>query len=203
MPEIFLPSYEDHLRRLSLKGSFVPSWVSSLDAEQLLLIERDLISKLQVPKVIEPNPTRSKRTVIYIDCSNIIDSTNWSVEMAASKKTPREVEVELELPDVLPAIVSSCNKTRVHLTNDAYKKMVGQPLCSWLDFLPGARPSRRINGGVVLYGQTFSTMSCLPSTRCAFPYVAKVSWQHEDTTASLIVPCGVEHLIGNSDYSFI
>uniref|UniRef100_K3XPS0 Uncharacterized protein n=1 Tax=Setaria italica TaxID=4555 RepID=K3XPS0_SETIT len=156
-----------------------------------------------VPKVIEPNPTHSKRTVIYIDCSNIIDSTNWSVEMAASKKTPREVEVELELPDALPAIVSSCNKTRVHLTNDAYKKMVGQPLCSWLDFLPGARPSRRINGEVVLYVQTFSTMSCLPSTRCAFPYVAKVSWQHEDTTASLIVPCGVEHLIRNSNYSFI
>nr|TKW13396.1 hypothetical protein SEVIR_5G098300v2 [Setaria viridis] len=175
MPEIFPPSYEDHLRRLSLKGSFAPSWVSSLDAEQLLVIERDLISKLHVPKVIEPNPTRSKRTVIYIDCNNIIDSTNWLVEMAASKKTPREVEVELELPDALPAIVSSCNKTRVHLTNDAYKKMVGQPLCSWLDFLLG--PGH--HGG------------------------STVSWQHEDTTASLIVPCGVEHLTGNSDYSFI
>ncbi|XP_004986877.1 uncharacterized protein LOC101752712 [Setaria italica] len=204
MPKIFLPSHEEHLRRLSLEGSFASSRPPLPDAERLFLIERDLISKLQVPKVIKPHPTRPKRTTICIDCSNIVESTTWLVEVAVSKKTTREVEAELELPNALPAIVSGCNNNRVHLTNDAYKKMVGQPLCPWLNSLLGAGASRRMNGEVVLYVQMFSIVSCLPSNRCAFPCTAKISWQHEDGTASLIVPCAVEHLTGNSDdYCFI
>lgn len=203
MPNIFLPSHEEHLRRLSLEGSFASSMPPSLDAERLFPVERDLISQLQVPKVIKPCPTRPKCTTIYIECSNIVDST-WLVEVAVSKKTTREVEAELELPNALPAIVSGCNNTRVHLINDAYKKMVGQPLCPWLNSLLGIRASRRISGEVVLHVQTFNIVSCLPSTKCVFPWTAKISWQHEDGTASLIVPCAVEHLTGNSDdYCFI
>ncbi|CAL4940186.1 unnamed protein product [Urochloa decumbens] len=206
MPKIFLPSCEEDLRRLSLnKGSFASPWAPLPDVERLFPIERDLISKLQVTKVIKPRPTRPKCTTIYIDCSNIVESTNnMPVEVAMSKKTPREVVAELELPNALPAIVSGCNNNRVHLTNDAYKKMVGQPLCPWLGSLSGATASRRINGEVVLYVQTFSIISCLPSTRCAFPCTAKISWKHEDGTALLTVPCVVEHLTGNSnDYCFI
>ncbi|CAN6289035.1 unnamed protein product [Urochloa humidicola] len=206
IPEIFLPSCEDDLRRLSLnKGSFASPWVPSPNVERLFPIERDLISKLQVTKVIKPRPTRPKRTTIFIDCSNIVDSsTNMSVEVAMSKKTPREVVAELELPDALPAIVSGKNNNRVHLANNAYKKMVGQPLCPWLGSLPGAGTSRRINGEVFLYVQSFGPLSCLPSTRCAFPCTAKISWQHEDATASLTVPCAFEHLTDNSnDYCFI
>ncbi|CAN6306145.1 unnamed protein product [Urochloa humidicola] len=70
--------------------------------------------------------------------------------------------------------------------------------------MPGATASRRINGEVILYVQTFSIVSCLPSTRCAFPCTAKISWKYEDGTALLTVPCAVEHLNGNSDdYCFI
>ncbi|CAN6284227.1 unnamed protein product [Urochloa humidicola] len=206
MPEIFLPSCEEDSRRLSFKGSFASPWLPSPTVERLFPIERDLISKLQVTKVIKPRPTRSKCTTIFIDCSNIVDSTtnDISMEVALSKKAPREVEAELELPDALPAIVSGHNNNCVHVTNDAYKEMVGQPLCPWLDSLPGATASRRINGEVILYVQTFSVASCLSSTRCAFPCTAKISWKYEDGTALLTVPCAVEHLTGNcDDYCFI
>ncbi|CAL4915109.1 unnamed protein product [Urochloa decumbens] len=207
-PQVFLPSScEEDLRRLSLnKGSFASPWAPLPHVERLFPIERDLISKLQATKVIKPRPTRPKRTTICINCSNTVGSTNnMSVEeVAMSKKTPGEVEAELALPDALPAVVSGCNNNRVRLANDAYKKMVGQPLCPWLDSLPGATASRRINGEVVLYVQTFSIMSCLPSARCAFPCTAKISWEHEDGTALLTVPCVVERLTGNSnDYRFI
>ncbi|XP_004986768.1 uncharacterized protein LOC101783930 [Setaria italica] len=204
MPEIYLPSCEENLRRLSLVGSSASSWAPSLDAEQIFSVEHDLISKLQVPKVIKPRPTRPKRTTIRIERSNIIDSTNLLVEVVVSKKTPREVEAELALPNALPAIVSGCNSNRVHLTNDAYKEMVGQPLCPWLNSLLGAGAPRRINGEVVLYVQTFSTVSCLQSTWCAFPCTARISWEDEDATVFLTVPCAIERVTGNSDdYCFI
>ncbi|CAN6284038.1 unnamed protein product [Urochloa humidicola] len=191
-PEIFLPSYEEHLRRLSLGGSFASS------RGQLFPIEHDLISKLQVPKVIKPRPTRPKRSSIRID------STNLPVEIPVSKKTLREVKEEMEFPHVLPAIVSGRNNNRVHLTNDAYKEMVEQPVCPWLDSLPGAGTSRRINGEVVLHVRTFDTVSCLPISRCAFPCTARISWDREDAIALLTVPCAVERLTDNSDdYSFI
>jgi len=109
------------------------------------------------------------RTTIFIDCSNVVGATTSEVEVAVSNKTPREVEVELELPDALPAIVSGCNNHRVYLANDAYKAMVGQPICPWLDSLPGAGASRRINGEVVLSVGEFSTALHLSSIGCAFP----------------------------------
>ncbi|PAN48960.1 hypothetical protein PAHAL_9G415600 [Panicum hallii] len=205
MRESFLPGCEEHLRGLSLEGSSVSPWAPSPDAGQRLFpVERDLISKLQVPKVIKPRPARPVRTIICIDCSSIVVATTSAVEVAMSKKTPREVEVELELPDALPAIVSGCNNNRVYLANDAYKAMVGQPVCPWLDSLPGAGASRRINGEVVLSVGAFSTTSHLPSIRCAFPCTARISWEREDASASLTVPCAVERLTSNrDDYCFI
>jgi len=99
MPESFLPGCEEHLQGLSLEGSSISLWASSQDAGRLFPVERDLISKLQVPKVIRPRPARPVRTIICIDCSNIVvDATTSVLEVAMSNKTPREVEVELEFP---------------------------------------------------------------------------------------------------------
>ena len=129
MPESFLPGCEEHLRGLSLEGSLISPWAPSPDTGRLFPVERDLISKLQVPKVIRPHPARPVRTIICIDCSNIVvDATTSVLEVAMSNKTPREVEIELELPDALPAIVAGYNNNRVYLANDAYKAMVGQPI---------------------------------------------------------------------------
>ena len=68
MPESFLPGCEEHLQGLSLEGSSISLWASSQDAGRLFPVERDLISKLQVPKVIRPRPARPVRTIICIDC---------------------------------------------------------------------------------------------------------------------------------------
>jgi len=204
MPESFLPSCEEHFQGLSLEGSSVSRWAPSPDAERLFPVKRDLISNLQVPKVIRPRPARPVRTTIFIDCSNVVGATTSEVEVAVSNKTPREVEVELELPDALPAIVAGYNNNRVYLANDAYKAMVGQPICPWLDSLPGAGASRRINGEVVLSVGEFSNILHLPSTECAFPCTARISWEREDASASLTVPCAVERLTSNcNDYCFI
>jgi hypothetical protein len=75
------------------------------------------------------------------------------------KKTTREVETELELPSALPDIVSG-HHNHVHLANDAYMAIVGQPACPWL---PTERRhvKRGINGIVVLDGRAFGPASRL------------------------------------------
>ncbi|OEL28328.1 hypothetical protein BAE44_0010652, partial [Dichanthelium oligosanthes] len=156
-----------------------------------------------VPKVIRPCPAHPQRITISIDYSNIIGA-NLALVVAMSKKTTREVEAELELPDTLPAIVSGHKNICVHLTNDAFKAMVGQPLCPWLDSLLGTGVSRRINGEVVLDVWMLSTSSRLPSTGGAFPCTMWILWECEDVIASLTVPCVFEVLTDNSiDYCFI
>ncbi|OEL16753.1 hypothetical protein BAE44_0022228 [Dichanthelium oligosanthes] len=204
IPENILPSCEERFWSLSIEGSSALPWAPSPDVGRWFLVEHDLISKLHVPKVIRPRPARPRRTTINIDCSNIFKATNFAVPLITSKKTAREVEVEMERLDALPTIVSGCNNIRVHLTNDAYKAMVGQTVCPWLDTLPGTGASRRINGEVVLEVHRFNTTSRLPSTGDAFPCTARISWECEDAIASLTVPCAVEGLTGNSvDYCFI
>lgn len=46
-------------------------------------------------------------------------------------KKPEEIEKELE-SQILPAFVSDSNN-QVRLVNSAYKEMVGQPECAWLE----------------------------------------------------------------------
>jgi hypothetical protein len=172
-------------------------------------VERDLISKLQVPKVIKPRPARPLWTTICIDSSNIAvgGGVAYPETVSVSNKTAGEVETELELPGALPAVVSGHHNNRVHLVNDAYKAMVGQPVCPWLDSLPGAGASRRINGVVVLDVRTFGPAPRLPNAGSdAFPCTARITWEHGSGSAiaSLTVPCTVEHLIGRSgDYRYV
>lgn len=223
MPEGLLTGCEERLRRLSLVAGSSPAaalpWPaaaaapSSSDAattRRVFPVERDLISKLQVPKVIRPRPARPLWTTICIDSSNVaVVGSGPETAAPASNKTAREVEAELELPGALPAVVSG-HRNRVHLVNDAYKAMVGQPVCPWLDALPGAGASRRINGIVALDVRTFGPAPRLPknagSSSDAFPCTARITWEHGggSAIASLTVPCAVEHLAGGSgDYRFI
>ena len=86
--------------------------------------------------------------------------------------------------------------------------MVGQPVCPWLDSLPSADASRRINRKVVLDVQTFSPTSCLVNARSGtFPSTQGSHGRMAATTCaitSLIVTCAIEYLTGkSSDYHFI
>ncbi|GJN10228.1 hypothetical protein PR202_ga28306 [Eleusine coracana subsp. coracana] len=197
-----VPTSDEHLVRLSLA---VPGTLPSPDGNKRVIpVERDLLSKLQVRnKVITPHPARPLRTTICIDSSNIVVGPKSAAVAVFNNKTDKEVEAEVE-QDARPAIVSGCHN-RVFLVNDAYKAMVGQPVCTWLDSLPGAGASRRINGEVVLNIQTFSPASRLPNAGGAFPCTARISWELDGAMASLTVPCAVERLTGDSsgDYRSI
>ena len=102
-------------------------------------VERDLLRKLLEPKVISPRAVRPVCSTIHVECIRRTDATCTD----AFPKTAAEVEAELEA-DALPAVVSDSGN-RVRLVNDAYKEMVGQLECPWLD-----AASRTISGEVVL-----------------------------------------------------
>ncbi|KAF8090910.1 hypothetical protein N665_0462s0044 [Sinapis alba] len=99
--------------------------------------ERDFLKQLQGPitttattsRVIAPQAIRPVCSRINVACINPL--TNPSPSSQIIKKSPQDVEEEFESDDV-PAIISDSNN-RVRLVNSAYKEMMGQPECSWLD----------------------------------------------------------------------
>ncbi|KAF3512770.1 hypothetical protein F2Q69_00008098 [Brassica cretica] len=83
----------------------------------------------------------SLRDWINVACINPLSNPPSQI----SKKSPQEVEEEVE-SDALPAIISDSNN-RVRLVNSAYKEMMGQPECSWLDSMVKVK---RMCGEVVI-----------------------------------------------------
>ncbi|KAM0950442.1 hypothetical protein DsansV1_C04g0041451 [Dioscorea sansibarensis] len=140
-------------------------------------VERDLLQELQKPKVITPQPVRPVgSSITVLGCITLPNP--YTTSSPASKK-PAKVEEELEL-ESLPAVVSD-SKDKVRLVNLAYKEMVGQPVCPWLDSV-GAGSSRRINGEVML---------------------VRIEWASNGRKKTVDVPCDVVRLCCDSkDYSF-
>ncbi|KAI3758564.1 hypothetical protein L6452_06131 [Arctium lappa] len=91
--------------------------------------EKDLLAQLQKPTtdVISPRPIRLIPSTVTIRA--IKDDT--CLVQVLKKAAAEEVEKELE-SQVLPAFVSDSNN-QVRLVNSAYKEMVGQPECPWLE----------------------------------------------------------------------
>ncbi|VYS47317.1 unnamed protein product [Arabidopsis thaliana] len=127
--------------------------VIDLNKTAEVIQERDFLTQLQGPitttttattsRVISPQPIRpvcSKINVAYIN-----PLTNPSPPSQTSKKSPREVEEDVESDD-LPSVITDSN-SRVRLVNSAYKEMMGQPECSWLDSMVRGK---RICGEVMI-----------------------------------------------------
>lgn len=156
-------------------------------------VERDLLRKLLEPKVISPRAVRPVCSAIHVGCIHRADATCT----AAVSKTAVRVEAELEV-DALPAVVSDASN-RVRLVNDAYKEMVGQPECPWLDAV--AATSRRISGEVAL---VVANQSSLPESYGVFTCTAKIEWEDDGKVASIDVPCDVSRLQCESrEYLFV
>lgn len=83
-------------------------------------MERDLLQKLVVPKVISPRAVRPVASTIRIESIDI-HGAGTDTPISTSPKKAEEVEAELET-DALPAVVTD-SSNRVRLVNDAYKKM--------------------------------------------------------------------------------
>lgn len=155
-------------------------------------VERDLLRKLLEPKVISPRAVRPVCSTIYVERIHRTDATCTAVV----SKTAAEVEVELEA-DALPAVVSD-SSNRVRLVNDAYKEMVGQSECPWLDAVAAA--SRRISGEVAL---VVGEPASLPEPHGVFTCTARIEWEYGGKCTSILAPCDVSRLQCESrDYLF-
>lgn len=170
--------------------------------------EQDLLNKLQEPKVITPQPMRPVVSNITVGC--ITESSTSSALKAPVSRRPEEVEEEVE-SEALPAVISD-SKNRVRLANSAYKEMVGQPECPWLDSMVESNSghlglmmrtrvsSRRINGEVMLELQESLE---IPVVAEGFSCRVKIEWACNGRKSFVDAPCDVIRLYCDSkDYLF-
>ncbi|KAL2529521.1 hypothetical protein Fot_22122 [Forsythia ovata] len=119
--------------------------------------------------------------------------------------SPVEVEEEVEA-EAVPAVVSDSNN-KVRLTNSAYKEMVGQPECCWLDFVPscdgkhgGGGACKRIGGEVLLQLEDSSFSLSLNGFNCW----VKIEWASNGKRRSVNAFCEAMKLgCEAKDYQFL
>lgn len=169
-------------------------------------VEQDLLQKLQEPKVIAPTPVRPVASTITV-LSITPDAT--AVPPSPIPPKPEVVEEEVE-SETLPAVVSD-SRNRVRLANSAYKEMVGQPECPWLDSIGSdvhgmkvrlaMKPERpqRIAGAVRLD----VAESAMPNSASGFSCQVKIEWACNGRKNYINAPCTVSRLYCESrDYLF-
>ncbi|XP_054796371.1 uncharacterized protein LOC129301794 isoform X2 [Prosopis cineraria] len=155
--------------------------------------EKDLLQQLQTPTVsivIAPRPVRPLGSSISVGCINEDPSLPLT---ARAPKTPEEVELEVE-SEALPVVISDSNN-QVRMANSAYKEMVGQPECPWLDSMvtsDGRLPRRsckRISGEVTLLCD-----SSIPISSSGFTCWVRIEWKTNEKISSLNAFCDVIRL---------
>ncbi|CAA6657538.1 unnamed protein product [Spirodela intermedia] len=143
------------------------------------------------PQIIVPQPVRPIGSSISV---GYISEDKGDVRAVPASKKPEEVEEEVE-SEALPAVVSDSNN-RIRLANSAYKKMVGQPECSWLDFMVrnGGAGSNRINGEVMLD----LSGSAVPTSSNGFSCSVTIEWACNGRRTFVRAPCDVNKLFCES-----
>lgn len=152
--------------------------------------------------VIIPRPVRPVGSSVSIEYIKDTD-----LEASPVCKSIDEIEEEME-SETLPALVSD-SKNRVKRANAAYKEMVGQPECSWLEstFCHCSRsqehsnspPSagNRINGKVVLTNQ-------LPVLATSFSCGVKIQWTNNNGEKSSIrTLCDVVKFVASDPKDYV
>lgn len=145
--------------------------------------EKDLLQQLQCPvstsNVITPHPVRPVGSSIRVGCINEAQNpSHHSNNTPQPMKKPDEVEKEVE-SEVLPAVISDSNN-RVRMANSAYKEMVGQPECLWLDSMVTGEErlkGRRIGGEVMLH---LSDAAAVPHSSNGFSCWVRIEWGNSD-----------------------
>lgn len=181
--------------------------------------EKDLLQQLQKPassnnnvvNVIAPQPVRPIGSCISVGCINEDSITILPNCVAHTPKKPEEVESEVE-SEALPAVISDSNN-RVRMANSAYKEMVGQPECPWLESMVignGAGDGRvqcgssckRISGEVTLH--LCDSSSSIPVSSNGFSCWVRIEWENEQKKKSSVSAfCDVIKLSCESrDYLF-
>lgn len=178
--------------------------VIDLNAAAEIPDEEDLLQQLQEPpicNVIAPQPVRLVGSSISVGC--ISEDPNLTPPVQVPKK-PEEVEEEVEC-EALPAVISDSNN-KVRLANSAYKEMVGQPECLWLDSMVtgdgrfGGISCKRICGEVILH---LSDHSRVPASSKGFSCWVRIEWGSGGKKKSINAFCDVIRLSCESkDYVF-
>ncbi|CAK8569449.1 unnamed protein product [Lathyrus sativus] len=145
--------------------------------------EIDLLQQLQKPassyssndviNVIAPQPIRPVGSCISVGCINEVSTTIPSLTQQTPKKS-EELEQEVESEE-LPAVISDSNN-RVRMVNSAYREMVGQPECPWLEVQCGSSTScKRISGEVTLQ---ICDSSSIPISSNGFSCWVRIEWEN-------------------------
>ncbi|XP_068308780.1 uncharacterized protein [Pyrus communis] len=168
--------------------------------------EKDLLKQLQgnspaTPptntNVIEPHPIRP--VVSSISVGRISADPSLTPAAQAPKKA-EDVEEEME-SEALPVILSD-SRNKVRMANAAYKEMVGQPECPWLDAMVagnGRFGGKRISGEVSLQ----LSDSGLSVSSNGFSCWVRIEWGNEINKHTVNTFCDVTKLSCESrDYLF-
>ncbi|KAM0968265.1 hypothetical protein ACFX2A_016939 [Malus domestica] len=168
--------------------------------------EKDLLKQLQgnspAPpptnnNVIEPQPIRLVGSNISVGC---ISADPSLAPAAQAPKKPEDVEEEME-SKALPAVISDSHN-KVRIANSAYKEMVGQPECLWLDAIvagDGRFGGKRISGEVSL--QLSGSGVAVSSN--GFSCWVRIEWGNEMNKHTINTFCDVMKLSCESkDYLF-
>ncbi|XP_065847540.1 uncharacterized protein [Euphorbia lathyris] len=155
---------------------------------------KDLLIQPPAPttNVIAPQPIRPVGSSIRVGC--ISEDPIPTPPAVHVLKKPEEVEREVE-SETFPAVISD-SSYRVRLANSAYKEMVGQPECSWLDSIV---TGKRICGEVILH----LADSEVPTSSDKFFCWVNIEWGHQGEKKTVHAFCDVIRLSCQSkDYLF-
>ncbi|XP_016165772.1 LOW QUALITY PROTEIN: uncharacterized protein LOC107608516 [Arachis ipaensis] len=163
--------------------------------------EKDLLKQLQggvvnassVNCVIAPQAVRAVGSCISVG------SISVSENGILVTKTAEQVEEEVE-SEALPAVITD-SKNRVRMANSAYREMVGEPVCSWLQsVVTGATCTSRICGDVALH---LCGSSKVPISSNGFSCWVRIGWNNQGKKIEVNSFCDVNRLSCQSrDYLF-
>lgn len=168
--------------------------------------ERNLILQLQVPypssNLVTPQAIRPVGSIITV--SSISEKPTGNGDplqlQLQPPKSRKQVLDELEA-EKNPAIITDSNN-KVKMANSAYKEMVGQPECLWLDSMAADDACKRICGTVGLH---FIDREVIPSLDSnGFTCWANIEWSVDGVKNSITAFCqGIRLVCEVKDYLFL
>lgn len=140
-------------------------------------------------KVIAPQPLRAVGSTITVQSIVTMDP-----HAAALAEGFDSVQESLDKGD-MPAVITDL-KFRVKWVNTAYKRLVGQPKCSWLASTVGGSADEESPASLRLAGDVY--LICdgtqLPADIAAFSCRVGIQWNHEGEHSAMAVPSEVVRL---------
>ncbi|KAI3903369.1 hypothetical protein MKW98_032023 [Papaver atlanticum] len=207
-----IPPLPHDLHGISKLNGFTNSTITTIEIPK----EMDLLKALHAGQVspghninsgcgsgnlIAPQPVRPVGSSISVGC--ISEDPNSSSNACVRKQQPEEVEAEVE-SDTLPVVVSD-SKNKVRLANSAFKEMVGQPECAWLDSMGAHNSEKLTSKGKRISGEVMLDLSNsrVPVSSNGFSCNVKVEWGRNGEKSCVCAPCNVMKLSCESkDYLF-